>query len=47
MLAEALQAEVDAYIAQFREERDENGRRLDAMAPTSPARCSPRPARWR
>jgi transposase-like protein len=28
MLAEALQAEVDAYIAQFREERDENGRRL-------------------
>jgi transposase-like protein len=28
MLAEALQAEVDAYIAAFREERDENGRRL-------------------
>ena len=28
MLAEALQAEVDAYIAQFRDERDENGRRL-------------------
>ena len=28
MLAEALQAEVDAYIAQFREERDEHGRRL-------------------
>ena len=28
MLAEALQAEVDAYIAQFREERDDNGRRL-------------------
>ncbi|HUK71290.1 MAG TPA: IS256 family transposase, partial [Streptosporangiaceae bacterium] len=28
MLAEALQAEVDAYIAQFGAERDENGRRL-------------------
>jgi len=28
MLAEALQTEVDAYIAQFRDERDENGRRL-------------------
>jgi transposase-like protein len=28
MLAEALQAEVEAYIAQFAGERDENGRRL-------------------
>jgi transposase-like protein len=28
MLAEALQAEVDAYITQFRDERDENGRQL-------------------
>jgi len=28
MLAEALQAEVDAYIARFGGERDENGRRL-------------------
>ena len=28
MLAEALQAEVDAYIAAFAAERDENGRRL-------------------
>jgi transposase-like protein len=28
MLAEALQAEVEAYIAQFIAERDENGRRL-------------------
>jgi transposase-like protein len=28
MLAEALQAEVDDYIAQFSAERDENGRRL-------------------
>jgi transposase-like protein len=28
MLAEALQAEVDAYIAAFRDERDEHGRRL-------------------
>ncbi|MBC6463678.1 IS256 family transposase [Actinomadura sp. HBU206391] len=28
MLAEALQAEVDAYIAQFADQRDERGRRL-------------------
>ena len=28
MLAEALQAEVNAYLAAFRDERDENGRRL-------------------
>ncbi|MFC4012830.1 transposase, partial [Nonomuraea purpurea] len=28
MLAAALQAEVDAYIAAFVDERDENGRRL-------------------
>ena len=28
MLAEALQAEVDDYIARFADERDENGRRL-------------------
>jgi len=28
MLAEALQAEVDAYIAAFAAERDENGRRM-------------------
>ena len=28
MLAEALQAEVDAYIARFAGERDANGRRL-------------------
>ena len=28
MLAEALDAEVDAYIAAFAGERDENGRRL-------------------
>jgi transposase-like protein len=28
MLAEALHAEVDAYIARFADERDENGRRL-------------------
>ena len=28
MLAEALQAEVDAYIARFTDERDENGHRL-------------------
>ena len=28
MLAEALQAEVDAYFARFADERDEKGRRL-------------------
>jgi putative transposase len=28
MLAEALQAEVDAYMAAFAAERDEHGRRL-------------------
>ena len=28
MLAEALRAEVDAYVARFADERDENGRRL-------------------
>src|SRR3981081_1901870 len=28
MLAEALQAEVDAYVARFVAERDDNGRRL-------------------
>jgi len=28
MLAEALKAEVDAYIAQFADQRDEHGRRL-------------------
>jgi hypothetical protein len=28
MLAEALQAEVDTYIAQFADQRDECGRRL-------------------
>ena len=28
MLAQALQAEVDDYIARFVHERDENGRRL-------------------
>ena len=39
MLAEALQAEVDAYIAQFAGERDENGRRLVVRnGATSPGR---------
>lgn len=28
MLAEALQAEVEAYIAQFADQREDNGRRL-------------------
>jgi hypothetical protein len=36
MLAEALQAEVDAYIAAFAAERDENGRRLVVRNRLSP-----------
>ena len=40
MLAEALAAEVDAYIAQFTGERDENGRAWwCAMATTRAGRC--------
>jgi len=40
MLAEALQAEVDAYIAAFAAERDENGRRLVVRnGLTSRGRC--------
>ena len=39
MLAEALQAEVDAYIARFADERDENGHRLVVRNGTVPARC--------
>ena len=40
MLAEALQAEVDAYIAAHAAERDENGRRLVvATAITRAGRC--------
>ena len=40
MLAEALQAEVDAYIAAHAAERDGNGRRWSsAMAITSRGRC--------
>ena len=35
MLAEALQAEVDAYIAQFADQRDEAGRRLVTRMPAS------------
>ncbi len=31
MLAEALQAEVDVYIARFADQRDENGRRLTRL----------------
>ena len=42
MLAEALQAEVDAYIAQFADVRDENGHRLVVRNGChSRARCSP------
>ena len=40
MLAEALQAEVDAYIAAFAAERDEAGRRLVVRNGShQPARC--------
>jgi transposase-like protein len=38
MLAEALQAEVDAYIARFVAERDENGRRLVVRNGSHPSR---------
>ena len=40
MLAEALRAEVDAYIAAFADERDEHGHRWAcATATTSLGRC--------
>ena len=46
MPAEALQAEVDDYIARHAGERDEHGRRLScAMATISLARSVPRPGR--
>jgi hypothetical protein len=38
MLAEALRAEVDAYIAQFADQRDEAGRRLVVRNGTHPPR---------
>ena len=41
MLAEALQAEVDAYIAQFAAERDETGRRLVVRNGTHQPRRGP------
>jgi glutathione synthase/RimK-type ligase-like ATP-grasp enzyme len=49
MLAEALQAEVDAYISQFVDERDENGRRLVVRGrqPSASYRCRPARGRWR
>jgi hypothetical protein len=48
MLAEALRAEVDAYIAQFAAERGEDGRRLVVRnGYTSPGRCSPAQAQSR
>ncbi len=37
MLAEALQAEVDAYIAQFADQRDGAGRRLGGAQQLRPA----------
>ena len=48
MLAEALQAEVEDYIAPHLHERDEHGRRRScATARISPARCSPARTRSR
>src|SRR6188472_4140931 len=44
MLAEALQAEVDAYIARHAGECDDHGGWWCATAPTSRGRCSPAPA---
>jgi serine/threonine protein phosphatase PrpC len=42
MLAGALRAEVDAYIARFGGQRSEDGRRLVVpMATTRAGRCSP------
>ncbi|MFJ4126551.1 IS256 family transposase [[Kitasatospora] papulosa] len=44
MLAAALEAGVDAYVAELTDQRDENGRRLVvATATTSPGRSPPRP----
>ncbi len=45
MLAEALQAEVDAYIAAFTDQRDEHGHRLVVRnGYHQPRRSSPAPA---
>lgn len=48
MLAEALKAEVDAYIPDFADERDEHGHRLVVRnAHHQPRAVSPAPVRWR
>ena len=48
MLAEALQAEVDADCARFADECDENGRRLVVRnGYHEPREVTPAPARWR
>ena len=48
MLAEALQAEVDDYIARFADERDEHGRRLVVRNGShQPREVLPRPGRSR
>ena len=41
VLAEAVQAEGDAYIAQFAAERDGHSRRLVVMTITRAGRCCP------
>src|ERR1700722_19171717 len=49
MLAAALKAEVAAYVEQFADQLDEDGRRLVVRNGdiTSPATCRPRPGRSR
>jgi len=48
MLAEALQAEVDACIARFAGERDKNGhRQVVRNGSHQPGEVLPGPARWR
>ena len=47
MLAEALQAEVEDYIARHVGERDERGRRLVVRNGHQPVRSSPAPGRSR
>jgi hypothetical protein len=43
MLAAALEAEVEAYIAELAEERDARGHRLVVRNTTSPGRSPPPP----
>lgn len=48
MLAAALEAEVDAYVAKLADQRDENGRRLVVRnGYHQPRKVTPRPGRSR